>query len=126
MVKLTEKDPKEVVIAAFENIYTEDQVNPMEEMFGLSQFQEYAAGGSQQVKTELVLESCSEETVNQLAGGGIRTEFKYDRENQKGSFDLGVLYNNMDLMKLNLYYGEQTVMAAGCFRWISARGWWNA
>ena len=112
MVKLTEKDPKEVVIAAFENIYTEDQVNPMEEMFGLSQFQEYAAGGSQQVKTELVLESCSEETVNQLAGGGIRTEFKYDRENQKGSFDLGVLYNNMDLMKLNLYYGEQTVMAA--------------
>ena len=98
MVKLTEKDPKEVVIAAFENIYTEDQVNPMEEMFGLSQFQEYAAGGSQQVKTELVLESCSEETVNQLAGGGIRTEFKYDRENQKGSFDLGVLYNNMDLM----------------------------
>ena len=112
MVKLTEKDPKEVVIAAFENIYTEDQVNPMEEMFGLSQFQEYAAGGSQPVKTELVLESCSEETVNQLAGGGIRTEFKYDRENQKGSFDLGVLYNNMDLMKLNLYYGEQTVMAA--------------
>ena len=85
VMKLTEKDPKEVVINAFENIYPEDQVSPMEELFGLSQLQEYAAGGSQQVKTELVLENCSEETVNKLAGGGIRTEFKYDRENQKGS-----------------------------------------
>ncbi len=112
VMKLTEKDPKEVVINAFENIYPEDQVSPMEELFGLSQFQEYAAGGSQQVKTELVLENCSEETVNKLAGGGIRTEFKYDRENQKGSFDMGILYNNMDLMKLKLYYGDETVMAA--------------
>lgn len=112
VTKLMEKDPKEVVITAFENIYTEDQVNPLEELFGLSEFGQYTAASSQQVGTELVLEDCSEESVNRLAGGGIRTDVRYDNENQKGSFDLAVLFNNMDLVKMNLYYGDQTIMAA--------------
>lgn len=40
---LSPKDPKEVVIAAFENIYPEGQTSPMEEVFGLSGFQEKVA-----------------------------------------------------------------------------------
>lgn len=110
--KLMEKDPKEVVIAAFENIYTEDQVDPLEELFGLSEFGQYTAADSQQVTTELVLEDCSEEAVNRLAGGGIRTDVRFDNENQKGSLDLAILFNNMDLVKLNLYYGDRMIMAA--------------
>lgn len=111
-VKMMEKDPKEVVIAAFENIYTEDQVDPLEELFGLSEFGQYTAADSQQVTTELVLENCSEEAVNRLAGGGIRTDVRFDNENQKGSLDLAILFNNMDLAKLNLYYGDRMIMAA--------------
>lgn len=111
-VKLMEKDPKEVVIAAFENIYTEDQVNPMEELFGVSGFGEFTQETSQQVRTEIVLDSCSDEMVNQVAGGGIRTEVKYDMENQKGTLDLGILFNQMDLVTMNFYYGDETVMAA--------------
>lgn len=111
-VKLTEKDPKEVVIAAFENIYTEDQTKPMEELFGLSQFQEYSSGGSQQVEMELVLDDCSEEEAKKLAGGGIRTEFKCDWEKAVGSFNMGILFNNMDLVNLDLYYGDKTLIAA--------------
>ncbi len=111
-VKMMEKDPKEVVIAAFENIYTEDQVDPLEELFGLSEFGQYTAADSQQVTTELVLENCSEEAVNRLAGGGIRTDVRFDNENQKGSLDLAILFNNMDLVKLNLYYGDRMIMAA--------------
>lgn len=112
MVKMTEKDPKEVVIAAFENIYTEDQVNPMEELFGVSGFQQYATAVNQQVEMELMLDECSEETVNNLSGGGFRTEFKYDKENQKGTFDLSILFNRMNLITMNAYYGDETIMAA--------------
>ncbi len=110
--KLMEKDPKEVVITAFENIYTEDQVKPMEELFGLSQFQEYSSGGSQQVEMELVLDDCSEEEAKKLSGGGIRTEFKCDWEKAVGSFNMGILFNNMDLVNLDFYYGDETLMAA--------------
>ncbi|MCI8660202.1 MAG: zinc ribbon domain-containing protein [Lachnospiraceae bacterium] len=110
--RLVEKDPKEVVITAFENIYTEDQVKPMEELFGLAQFQEYSSGGNQQVEMEIVLEDCSEEEAKMLAGGGIRTEFKCDWEKAVGSFNMGVLFNNMDLVNMDFYYGDETLMAA--------------
>lgn len=112
VVKMTEKDPKEVVIAAFENIYTEDQVSPLEELFGVSGFQQYATAVNQQVEMELMLDECSEETVNNLSGGGFRTEFKYDKENQQGAFDLSILFNRMNLITMNAYYGDETIMAA--------------
>lgn len=112
MVKLTEKDPKEVVIAAFENIYTEDQVKPMEELFGVSGFAEFSQEASQQVRTEIVLDGCSDEQVNQLAGGGFWTEVKYDMEQKEGTLDLGILFNRMDLLSMNFYYGDETIMAA--------------
>ena len=36
--RLAGGDPKETVIQAFENVYTEGQTDPMEELFGLSEF----------------------------------------------------------------------------------------
>ena len=38
--RMSQKDPKDIVIDAFENIYTEGQVNPLEELFGVTQFVE--------------------------------------------------------------------------------------
>ena len=37
-VKMTTKDPKQVVIDAFENVFPEGQVYPSEELFGLKDF----------------------------------------------------------------------------------------
>lgn len=112
-VKLSEKDPKDVVIQAFENIYTEDQVNPAEELFGVSKFAENAGKISRQSGFRLVLDDCSEEKIAQAASGaGIRAEGKTDLENQKYSVDLGVIFQNMDLLTMNFYYGEESLQAA--------------
>ena len=109
--RLMEKDPKEIVIAAFENVYPEDQVKPMEELFGLSEFQENASNNSE-ANFKITLDQVSDETANQAAGVGIRTGAKYDREQRKVSGNLGFLYNNMDVVNLNLYYGDETVMVS--------------
>ena len=109
--RLNEKDPKEVVIRAFQNIYTDDQVKPMEELFGISQFQQNA-GGSRQTAIELMLEDSTNEDLRSLAGGGIRMEYKGDPENDTVRGDLGLQMNNMDVMNLNVYYGGETLMVA--------------
>ena len=103
--RLMEKDPKEIVIAAFENVYPEDQVKPMEELFGLAEFQENASNNSE-ANFKITLDEMSNETANQAAGVGIQTGAKYDREQKKVSGNLGFLYNNMDVVNLNLYYGD--------------------
>lgn len=109
--RLLEKDPKEVVISAFENIYTEDQVKPMEELFGLSKFQENAAS-SQEAEMRFVMRGCSDGDVAQLAGGGIKVGTQYDKENKKGAGNLTLLYSGMDLANLNFYYGDETLMVS--------------
>lgn len=112
-VKLREKDPKDIVIAAFENIRTEDQVNPNEELFGISAFRENAGKVSSQSGFRLVLEDCSEERVAQAASGaGLRVETKSDLDNKKYSLDAGVIFQNMDLVTMELYYGDKILQAA--------------
>lgn len=112
-VKLREKDPKDIVIAAFENIHTEDQVNPNEELFGISAFLENAGKVSCQSGFRLVLEDCSEERVAQAASGaGLRVETKSDLDNKKYSLDAGVIFQNMDLVTMELYYGDKILQAA--------------
>lgn len=112
-VKLTAKDPKETVIHAFETIYTEDQVNPAEELFGISKFAENAGKISQQSGFRLVLDDCSEEEILQTAAGaGLRAEVRTDLEAEKYSLDLSAIFQNMDLLTANFYYGDDTFQAA--------------
>lgn len=111
MMKLQEKDPKEVVIDAFKSIYAEDQTYPMEEIFGFAQFGENA-GRSTESGFSLILDSCSEEAVNNFAGSGLRIDAKDDRENLKSAVDIAAIYNNMDLLTINMYYGDDKLMAA--------------
>lgn len=112
VMKMTEKDPKEVVIDAFKNVYSEDQVRPLEEIFGFSELQKKSLETSMEEGVELVLDSCSDEYVNECAGSGFRVEEKSDVENKKTAVDIGVIYNNMDLLTMNLYYGDEMLMAA--------------
>lgn len=104
------EDPKEVVIQAFENVYTEDQVMPLEELFGVSQFSENALTADVEDSMTLILEDCSEPEVSALAGSGLRVVSKTDKTNKKGSADIAVIYKDMDLATFSGYFGDDELM----------------
>lgn len=108
--KMTAKDPKEVVIAAFENAFPKDQVSPLEELFGLTEFADTSATADREGGLTLKLDSCSEEEVNAYAGSGLRLAGRNDVTNGKSDFNMGVIYSGMDLVNLNVYYGDETLM----------------
>lgn len=107
---LGKKDPKEVVLDAFENIYTEDQVKPLEELFGLTQFAENARTEDVEDSITLILEDCSEPGVNALSGSGVRVSAKSDKTNKKSSADIAVIYKDMDFVNMNAYYGDDKLV----------------
>lgn len=111
-IKVTEKDPKEVVIQAFENIYTDDQVDPAEELFGLSQFMENASTVDMECGLALTLDSSSSAEIDEFAGSGFKVSGMYDRTNEKTRANVGMIYKDMDLLNMELYYGENQLMAA--------------
>ncbi|MCC2819998.1 zinc-ribbon domain-containing protein [Lachnoclostridium pacaense] len=111
-VKMNAKDPKQVVIDAFEKVYTEGQVFPSEELFGFKDFSEAALKADMESGLTLKMDSCSDPDVNQFAGSGLRLEGRSDKTNGKSSFNMGVIYNGMDLANLDAYYGEDTLMMA--------------
>ena len=111
-VKLTEKEPKEVVITAFENVYADDQVNPIEELFGLSQFAESAAAADVETELTIRLDDSSEESIQAYSGSGLRVTGQYDRTKKKSGANAGVIYKGMDLFQVQVYYGEENLMAA--------------
>lgn len=111
-VKMTEKDPKEVVIAAFENIWPDGQVSPGEELFGTSDLVKAMSTTDSETSLSLKLDSSSDETANQFSGAGLRIAGKNDITNKKSSFNMGVTYNDMDAANLDVYYGDETLMIA--------------
>lgn len=110
--RMSQKDPKEVVITALENIYTDDQVKPMEELFGISQFAENAKTADLESSVTVILDDCSEPSVKEFAGSGIRVVGKDDKTNKRSFANFGVIYKDMDLANLDLYYGDETLMMA--------------
>lgn len=112
VVKMTAKDPKEVVIAAFENIWPEGQVSPEEELFGVSSLAKAMTSTDSETSLSLKLDSCSEPSVNSFAGAGLRISGKNDVTNKKSSFNMGVTYNDMDAANLNVYYGDEKLMVS--------------
>lgn len=106
------EDPKEVVIRAFENVYTEDQVKPLEELFGVSQFSENALTADVEDSVTLILEDCSEPEISALSGSGIRVSAKSDKTNKKSYADIAVIYKDMDFVTLDAYYGDDELMMA--------------
>lgn len=111
-IRMSQKDPKEVVITAFENIYTDDQVEPLEELFGISQFTENAKTADLESSMTVILDDCSEPSVKEFAGSGIRVTGKDDKTNKKSFANFGVIYKDMDLANLDVYYGDEILMMA--------------
>ena len=110
--KLNEKDPKQVVIDAFESVYPEDQVYPIDELFGITQFADAAGTVNGEGGITLKMDSCSDENINTYAGSGMRISAKNDITNKKSSAEFAAIYNGMDLAKMEVYYGEDTLKAA--------------
>lgn len=109
---LNAKDPKEVVIDAFKTVYSEEQTYPMKEIFGFEELAESSLTGDVEAGLSLALDSCSEAQVDAYKGLGMELDEKLDRTNSQFSMDLAAIYNSMDLLTLNMYYGNDTLMVA--------------
>lgn len=110
--RMMAKDPKEVVVDAFKNVYSQEQTNPSEDIFGFTELAELSRTSNVEAGMSLVLDGCSEAQVEQYKGLGLTLDEKLDRENKKFSVDISAIYNNMDLVTMNMYYGDDTLMVA--------------
>jgi len=104
------KDPKEVVIEAFEGVYSEDQISPSEEVFGAKAINETMLNEGGEGGLTLKLESCTDAQINMFAGSGVRIEGKTDRANQKSYSELTAIYNGMDLATMQMYLGDESIL----------------
>lgn len=111
-VKMNAKNPKQVVIDAFKSVYTDGAVSPSEELFGWNEFAKAAMNSDRESGITMKMESCSDPSVNALAGSGMRLESKDDKTNDKSSINMGMIYNGMDLVNFNAYFGDDTLMAS--------------
>lgn len=112
VIKMTAKDPKEVVITAFENIWPKDQISPAEELFGTSEFAKAMSTTDSEGTLSLKFDSSTDDSVNAFAGIGLRFSGKNDIANKKSFFNMGLIYNDMDLANFNAYYGDDMMMLA--------------
>ena len=110
--QMNAKDPKEAVVDAFKTAFSHEQVSPAEDIFGLSQFSSASVSSDAEAGLTLSLDSSSMEELNALTGGGLRISSRNDVSNKKSDANVGVVYNGMDVVNLDLYYGDHTLMAA--------------
>lgn len=110
--RMNAKDPKEAVVDAFQTAFSHEQVFPAEDIFGLSQFSSASVSSDAEAGLTLSLDSSSMEELNALTGGGLRISSRNDVSNKKSDANVGVVYNGMDVVNLDLYYGDHTLMAA--------------
>lgn len=106
------KDPKEEVIGAFESLYDEDHVNPLEEIFGFSQLAENGAVSAMEGGLTLTLSETTIPDMELLYGSGLRIEGKNDPEQENSWVNFGLIYNNMDLANLDLYGDKEQLAVA--------------
>lgn len=112
IMKANEKDPKQTVIDAFESVYPEGAVYPLDELLGGSQFAAAVGTANTQGGMTLKLDSCSDEEINVYAGSGFTINGKNDVTNKKSSAEIVAIYNDMDLATLEMYYGDDVLKAA--------------
>lgn len=110
--RMNAKDPKEAVVDAFKTAFSHEQASPAEDIFGLSQFSSASVSSDAEAGLTLSLDSSSMEELNALTGGGLRISSRNDVSNKKSDANVGVVYNGMDVVNLDLYYGDHTLMAA--------------
>lgn len=111
MVMMNAKSPKERVIDAFEQAFSEEgQVSPGEEIFGWSQLAEAMNQEDIEEGFELTLSGSSMPELDMFRDSGLRFTAESSPSTQTVAFDAGVIYGGMDLLNLDAYYGEEKVL----------------
>lgn len=111
-LRLMEKDPKDVVIAAFENVHPKDQVYPTEELFGTSEMMKSLQTTSSEGGMTLKLSDSSEPFISQFAGSGLKMSAQNNLETKESAINVGLLLNDMEYLSLDAYYGGEKVIMA--------------
>ena len=111
-LRLMEKDPKDVVIAAFENVHPKDQVYPTEELFGTSEMMKSLQTTSSEGGMTLKLSDSSEPFISQFAGSGLKMSAQNNQETKESAINVGLLLNDMEYLNLDAYYGGEKVIMA--------------
>lgn len=105
-------DPKDAVIGAFKSIVAEDQIQPAEEIFGISEIVKKINTENSEVSLKLAFEDSSAEELAMLTSGGVEVTAWNDLENKKFAMDMGLDYADMDLATLKIYLDENQIAAA--------------
>ncbi|MCI8454173.1 MAG: zinc ribbon domain-containing protein [Lachnospiraceae bacterium] len=108
--KFRKKDPKEVVIAAFKSLQSEEEKLPFEELFGVMELSDSMGKTNTESGLTLTLQSCSEPSIQYYTGSGLRIVGRNDVKNKKTDANIGVIYGGMDLLNLDVYYGDELIM----------------
>lgn len=111
-LRLMEKDPKDVVIAAFENVHPKDQVYPTEELFGTSEMMKSLQTTNSEGGMTLKLSDSSEPFISQFAGSGLKMSAQNNLETKESAINVGLLLNDMEYLNLDAYYGGEKVIMA--------------
>lgn len=112
-VMMNAKSPKEKVIDAFEQAFSEEgQVSPGEEIFGWSQLSQMLNSEDIEEGFELTLSGSSLPGVDMLRESGLRFTAESSPSTQTVAFDAGVIYGGMDLVNIDAYYGEEKVLVS--------------
>lgn len=111
-LRLMEKDPKDVVIAAFENVHPKGQVYPTEELFGTSEMMKSLQTTSSEGGMTLKLSDSSDPFITQFAGSGLKMSAQNNLETKESAINVGLLLNDMEYLNLDAYYGGEKVIMA--------------
>lgn len=118
-VTATRKDPKDIVLDAFQMVWESRQQGPAEQIFGVSQFMEpnyeESTETSFRIQVDEDLAEDGSDLISDVAyfnGLGLRLDTKADPEVLKSRMDLALIYNDMDVAGLHMYYGDRVLMAS--------------
>lgn len=110
--KKEDKDPKTAVIDAFKSLYSEEGVNPAEEIFGAKDMSAFLNSNNSEISIGANLVGSSEESLSMYNGSGFEIVTKNDLENKKTRADISILFGGMNLATANLYADETSIMLA--------------
>ncbi len=104
-------DPKTVVIDALKGVYSSENQNPGEEVFGFSELGKTLEETGGEMGLELSLSGASESDILSLVGAGFTLDAKSDVQGVKFSENMSIQYGGMDLAHIQLY-GDDTYLKA--------------
>lgn len=106
------KDPKTVVIDAFKSVYTSEKESPIEEIFGFNQLAQTMKKENYEAGFSIMLENIDDNYLGEFSGSGIEISSKNDIKSKKSSASMKVIYNDMDLVGMDIYMDTSDIMLA--------------